>query len=316
MAQLLLARSGGVDIYSPGDFFLSFFSSPYASHLLGKAVDISFSPSFGADFHSPVSGVVSKVVKVYSGLGPYSEDDYVIFVRSRNNYVKLMHIKPMVRVGDSIEVGDVVGSYMRSNYFHYHHLPHAHVEVVRGVTLRPTKSFSIYPSDDLLRMSYPPNACGSVQALELEVYKSYRDFTLCKVLNGGAVLADGVPLIPQGELGTGLGYLGLLHICGRPQERSEVTFLGASIGRVLRVRRWYSILGRGETQSFKDWFMDATSISGVSRSDGWSGINVFVNGVKVDGVEFLLSNVCNVKIVGNVGLRDGDKVTLKLYSEG
>ncbi|MEM2757676.1 MAG: hypothetical protein QW596_04465, partial [Sulfolobales archaeon] len=308
MVSTLLARAGGVELYAIKDFFISFFSSPYAPHLLGKSVDLSFSTEFDADFYSPIKGNVVKVIEIYSGLGPYSETDYVIFVRSGENYVKFMHIMPEVRVGDLISEGDVVGRYIRSNYFSYHHLPHAHVEVTKHLTLRPVKSFNIYPSEDLVRIFNPLGKFnGNSVGIELEVLRVCKDFTLCRSLGHPVAVAGDVPAMLQGELGVGIGYLGLIHLHREPLRGSDVFFLGKKVGYVVRVGQWYSLMGRERVKSFREWFLGITSISNISRDGGWYGIGVYVNGKKVDGVEFLISNVCNVKIVGDAGLRVGDR---------
>ncbi len=308
------AKAGDVEIYVPRDFYLSFFSSPYTPHLLGRAVDVSTSTEFGDEFYSPVSGKVVKVVKIYSGLGPYSESDYVIFLKHMNYYVKLMHVEPVVRVGDSLYLGDVVGRYLRSNYFSYHHLPHAHVEVLKHLTLRPTRSLRVRVSDELL------DGFGDVsesdvggRGLELEVVKVCKGYYLCRASTRPIALAGGVPVIPQGELGVGVGYLGLIHLGSKPSILSEVRFSGIKVGYTLRVRDWYSLLGT-EKMSSRDWFSRMTSISNILSGRGWEGVDVYVNGVKVRGVELLLSSLCDVKVVGDLDLRPGDRVMLRLQS--
>lgn len=312
VGYVLLAMAGGVDIYVPKDFLASFFTSPYAPHLLGKAVDVSTSDEFGVEFYSPVSGVVVKVVKVFTGLGPYSKYDYVVFLRVMDSYVKLMHIKPKVRPGDLISLGDVIGTYIRSNYFSYHHLPHAHIEITKHLTLRPLKSFNIHPSEELMRIISSKHYDNSTE-LKLEVLKIRTDFALCKALNNPLATVDGVPTVPQGELGIGVGYLGLIHLARRPPKHGEVFFLGKRVGYVVRVGEWYSILSCERVHSFSEWFLRTTSINNISKNDGWDGCKVYVNGGDVKGVEFLVGSDYNVKIVGSTGLKVGDKVVLNLF---
>lgn len=311
VSYVLLATAGGVGIYVPKGFLASFFTSPYAPHLFGKAVDVSTSDEFGVEFYSPVSGVVVKVVKVFTGLGPYSKYDYVIFLKVMNSYVKLMHIRPEVRPGDSISLGDVIGTYIRSNYFSYHHLPHAHIEVTKHLTLRPLKSLNIHPSDEFMKVIRSKYYDDSTE-LKLEVLKICKDFTLCRALNNPLATVGGVPMVPQGELGVGVGYLGLIHLSQKPPKHGEVFFLGKRVGYVVRIGEWYSILSREKVSSFSDWFLRTTSIGNISRNDGWYGSKVYVNGREVEGVEFLVGGDCNVKIVGSTGLKTGDKVVLSL----
>ncbi len=314
IGDILLARAGDVDICVPRHYFVSFFSSPYASHLLGRAVDISTSPEFGAEFYSPVAGRVVKIVKVFTGLGPYSKFDYVIFLRVGSYYVKLMHVRPKVSVGDLISLGDVIGNYIRSNYFSYHHLPHAHLEVLKYVTLRPTKSMAVKIGDDVLRTFRDASELG-ISLGELEVLKVFKDFSLCKSSTHPIALAGGMPVIPQGELGIGAGYLGLIHINLKPPKHCEVKLLGSSIGYTVRIREWYSLLSCERASLFSDWFFKMTSISNVLANSGWGGVEVYVNESRVKGLEFLLSDVCNVKIVGDLNLRPGCRVRLKITSK-
>jgi len=311
---LFVVSVGGVDVYVVSGFFISFFSSPYTPHILGRAVDISTSTKFSSDVYSPVDGVVVKVLRIYSGLGPYSEDDYVVFLRVRGCYVKLMHLVPEVRVGDKVYVGDVLGRYLRSNYFSYHHLPHIHLEVCSTLTLRPSRSLPLKITDEFLnflRGKYFSRVVS--KGLRLEVVEVGDGFILCRSLNPITALVSGLPVIPQGVLGVGINYLGLIHLSSKPGIYEGVEFLGSRLGYVIRVRDWYSLLSSVRV-GFRDWFLSTSSISNLMVKSLWGGIKVLVNGFEVEGVEFLVSDVGDVKLVGNYNLRPGDIISLEVVN--
>lgn len=312
--EVFVVSVGDVDVYVVRGFFISFFSSPYTPHILGRAVDISTSTKFSSEVYSPVDGVVVKVLRVYSGLGPYSEVDYVVFIRVGDYYVKLMHLVPEVSVGDRVYVGDVLGRYLRSNYFSYHHLPHTHLEVCKVLTLRPSKSVPLKVTDEFLnfiRGKYFGKVVSN--GLRLEVVEVGDGFTLCRSSDPITALVNGLPVVPQGSLGVGINYLGLIHLTSKPSIHDSVEFLGSRLGYVIRVRDWYSLLSTDKV-GFRDWFMSISSVSNLMVKSLWGGVKVLVNGFEVGGVEFLVSDVGDVKLVGNYGLRPGEVVRLEVLS--
>ncbi len=113
MHQILNAK--GIDIYALNRF--SFFNSPYPAHKQGKAVDIYSSLS-------PVDGRVKKIIKL--------SHDYVILIECSQNpdvLAKILHIKPCVKAGEKLGVGDQLGAFIRSKFFHPWTDNHMHLEL-------------------------------------------------------------------------------------------------------------------------------------------------------------------------------------------
>ena len=84
---------------------------------------------------SPVQGKVTAVrqFKCHRRKGfktsPY---DYVILLCSSENperWIKILHVEPSIKVGDIIEVGEDLGTLLRSGFFDFWTDPHLHIEV-------------------------------------------------------------------------------------------------------------------------------------------------------------------------------------------
>jgi len=130
-----VASSEGVSIYCPDDGKFSFFNSPYPAHHAYAAVDLYPSRIFGAVAPSPVGGEVINIRRVICPKGRYFESssfDYVILIKTKENpsrLIKLLHVAPVVEVGEVVEPGQDLGFLLRSGYFNFWTEPHIHVEV-------------------------------------------------------------------------------------------------------------------------------------------------------------------------------------------
>ncbi len=105
----------GINIYASNRF--SFFNSPYPAHKQGEAVDIYSSLS-------PVEGEVKRIIKL--------SHDYVILIECSENpdiVAKVLHIKPRIKLGEKIDVGDELGVFIRSNFFDPWTDNHLHLEL-------------------------------------------------------------------------------------------------------------------------------------------------------------------------------------------
>lgn len=133
--MLKVASSEGVSIYCPEKGRFSFFNSPYPAHKAYAAIDIYPCRDFGSVAPSPVSGEVKEIRRVACPekssfkSSPY---DYVILLQSLENprrWIKILHLEPLVKVGDIVNVGDNLGILLRSGFFDYWTDPHIHVEI-------------------------------------------------------------------------------------------------------------------------------------------------------------------------------------------
>ncbi len=144
---------GNAKIYLPRGYYFSFANSPYYAHQYLKAIDIYPIPEETLVV-SPFNGklVYYKVIHNEHVSG-YKVGDY---------YVRLLHLKPFLQVGEEVEVGDVLGELVESPYFYPWTDPHIHLEIrskpefIRasgGLRLRITKSFLKDVRETLLKSS-------------------------------------------------------------------------------------------------------------------------------------------------------------------
>ncbi|MEM2169011.1 MAG: hypothetical protein QW186_04310 [Candidatus Bathyarchaeia archaeon] len=133
--MMKVASSEGVSIYCrEGDRF-SFFNSPYPAHRACMAIDIYPGRDFGSAAPSPVSGEVKEIRRVAcpeKSIFKSSSYDYVILLQSLENpkrWIKILHLEPLIKVGNIVNVGDDLGILLRSGFFDYWTDPHIHIEI-------------------------------------------------------------------------------------------------------------------------------------------------------------------------------------------
>lgn len=133
-----IAASQGIKIFAPPRSRLSFFNSPYFAHFNHQAVDIyppsDFAPSpvvgkikYISEFNAPKSKQLNSLAK-----------EYLIAVEtpiSSKYLVRVLHVKPWVRIGDEVEIGEPLGELVRSSYFDFWTDLHLHVEIKPSLNL-------------------------------------------------------------------------------------------------------------------------------------------------------------------------------------
>ncbi|MEM3526389.1 MAG: hypothetical protein QXV37_03155, partial [Candidatus Jordarchaeaceae archaeon] len=105
-------------------------------HTQGIAADIYLGAGkFGEEAPCISPGKIVCIKKVRTPV-PKSfdaeETDYLIILKSEENpkyLIKILHVNPKVKVGDSLEVGDCIGTLIRSGFFNFWTDPHIHVEI-------------------------------------------------------------------------------------------------------------------------------------------------------------------------------------------
>jgi len=135
---LKVARSGDILISVPEDSMISLHNSPYYSHNHGSAIDLYPSnPKFGSPAPSPIDGTVRYIRRFKSPESRWFEAppfEPLLLVESDENpelLLKILHLDPSVKENDHVYVGDHIGTYLRSGYFHPWTDPHLHIEVRR-----------------------------------------------------------------------------------------------------------------------------------------------------------------------------------------
>ena len=147
MSFVTVAEAEEVQIHAPIGGRISFFNSPYPAHGELKAVDIYFPENIA---YSPVSGKIACIRKIRppkTAAFKASPVDYLVCIKvSEDLLVRVLHVRPEVRVGEDVKVGERLGLPLRTGFFDFWTDPHAHVEVrKKGDYLRPLGALSLRP---------------------------------------------------------------------------------------------------------------------------------------------------------------------------
>lgn len=228
---------------------ISFHNSPYYSHDHGSAIDLY--PSnlvFKDSAPSPVDGVVRCIRRFKSPRSKWfevAEFEPLILIESDEDpqfLLKILHLDPSVRENDRVYVGDTLGAYLRSGYFHRWTDPHMHVEVRdRLDPIRARGGHSIALINDIktdaISSSHIQDMSGRFSLITEEYALIEMDSPLVKLgyYSSLAASLDGV----QGILDSGIpqyksGGL-VLPSTLRSRSGSILRVNGSPIGRVSRV---------------------------------------------------------------------------------
>ncbi|UCC19896.1 MAG: hypothetical protein JSV62_01060 [Promethearchaeota archaeon] len=131
-----IVKMEDIQVSIPRTSHFSVGTSPYYAHQHGLAIDIYQNLTLeNYDVLSPVSGKILKIKtltapkpKFIEGLGI----DYLILISNHSNpklVWKVMHVKPIVKVGENVKIGDILGKTIRNGYFAYWSSPHLHLEI-------------------------------------------------------------------------------------------------------------------------------------------------------------------------------------------
>ncbi|MFB0560906.1 MAG: hypothetical protein ACETWM_06815 [Candidatus Lokiarchaeia archaeon] len=151
--RIKLAESCGIFIYFLDSFeYMSLFNSPYYAHNHGIAVDLYLGPGkFGAEAPCPTPGKVINIRKVRAPIRKKfnaEETDYLIILKSEENpkqLIKILHVNPKLKIGENLDVGDNLGTLIRSGFFNFWTDPHIHLEIRNpGDAIRAKGSYPIH----------------------------------------------------------------------------------------------------------------------------------------------------------------------------
>ena len=240
--MIRVASSEGIDIYCPADGKFSFFNSPYFAHRNFIGIDIYPNLGFGEVAPSPVSGEVIGVREVgffESRSFECSSKDYVILMKSLENkrrIIKIIHVKPIVKVGEKVIVGGELGSLIRSGFFDFWTEPHIHVEIKDPSNpLRARGGYKIRRVMQIDENEMEGSiADGSLSGLVIESKSEYSLIAL------NHDLRYGLPVDLNGKIGFidgGIPHYGFfgVHTNFTPEVGDSVKFLGGKIGSVVSV---------------------------------------------------------------------------------
>lgn len=104
----------------------SSYNSPYPAHDHGHAVDLY--PGHD-DARSPVAGEVLDTRTVRCPPKDYAVDqDHLVLIDTGEHVARILHVDPAVEAGDRVDVGDSLGTLVRSGFFGQWVDNHVHLE--------------------------------------------------------------------------------------------------------------------------------------------------------------------------------------------
>ncbi len=209
---------------------ISFFSSGFPSHVRGKAIDLS-SPD-GRVFLSPFKGKLIKAERFFVGrpnkyaTSPY---DYLLIFSVGHAIVKVLHVKPIIKIQDEVEEGQVLGYFLNSPYTGGDFL-HAHIE---GLTYKLGKV-----------TEYQESRKGRVVLIADNYFDvEIEDFASVGNLHGlgccGGLLNTSYPYACYG------GIIGGFN--------GKLDFFGISLGRAISTKKKNLILFEGKRGLIRTW---------------------------------------------------------------
>lgn len=197
-----IAESRGVAIHANEENFFSFANSPYYAHERISAVDV-YPPRGRLEALSPVEGSVLFAKALSSG------KDYALAIEVDEGLcVKILHVKPRVKTGERVRVGDYLGKIVWSPFYNFWTDRHMHVEV-RPIAdpLRARGGFELDVSPLLAKMRLNFQASRGPRPFKVDLVKS--EYALLKDPNWEAAFAS--PLAVKGEGFVGYVEGGLPH---------------------------------------------------------------------------------------------------------
>lgn len=91
------------------------YNSPYPAHDAGCAIDLYPGTDRAV---SPVSGTVRSVRTVSCPDRPYAvSEDHLLLLDCGSHVARILHVDPDVEAGDRVEIGDRLGTLVRSGFF-------------------------------------------------------------------------------------------------------------------------------------------------------------------------------------------------------
>jgi len=143
----------GLRVSIPESSHFSLGTSPYYAHQHGLAIDIYYNLTLeNYEILSPISGEVIKLKTLVAPKPSFIngiDKDYLILISDKKYpevVWKMMHVNPVVKVGDEVRIGDILGETIRNGYFAYWSSPHLHLELRSSndaIRARGGKEFSL-----------------------------------------------------------------------------------------------------------------------------------------------------------------------------
>jgi len=123
--MIKIAKFEDTYLYAPKKSYYSFFNSPYIGHRSATAVDVySSTPMLPIE-----EGKVKEIRKVNPPRHIDADLDYLIIIQFYDLCLKVLHVRPDVKIGEKLYLGDSLGQHIRSGFFRKWSDNHAHYEL-------------------------------------------------------------------------------------------------------------------------------------------------------------------------------------------
>ena len=120
MGYIEVCRYRDVLLKVPEEYHFSFTNSPYYAHLNFKAIDV-YPPIGDDELISPFDGKLIFYRKLH--------DEHICGFKLNQVYVRILHVKPLIKVGEYVRLGDILGKLQYSPTFRPWTDYHAHIEI-------------------------------------------------------------------------------------------------------------------------------------------------------------------------------------------
>lgn len=265
----------------PGDVLANYprfsrYNSPYPEHDAGTAIDL-YPDRDDQIAPSPLAGEVVNIRTVRCPPKPYAvENDHLLVVDTGEYVARVLHVDPTVAEGDRVEVGDALGTLVRSGFFAPWVANHLHV-AFRDHDANPVRATGSLPLDLELDTPIEPvpwDGTGSVVdtgdtwvLLDEPTHPAPGDRFAGIASDDGRVIDGGLPHYDYGGVrGDGL---------------EEVPLLGTAVGDVHQTPV-ESDAARQKPSASED-VTDGIS-PGDRRSVEWRDVTVTANDVEITGL--------------------------------
>jgi len=183
-----IVKTNDLKVSIPQNSYFTIGTSPYYAHQHGLAIDIYHNLTL--DNYRALSPISGKVLKIKHVVAPKPKfiggvnTDYIMLISNPSNpklVWKIMHVKPDVKIGDQIKIGDPLGTTIRSGYFSYWSSPHLHLEARSfddAVRARGGISFSLSIITKKQNSDDPENV--KFENIPIEIHSIYPEFLLAK----------------------------------------------------------------------------------------------------------------------------------------
>jgi hypothetical protein len=270
----------------------SLYNSPYVAHDNGSAIDLYPNTDDACDIApSPVAGEILDVQTVRAPSKEYAAvHDHLILIDTGEYVARVLHVDPAVEPGETVAVGDSLGTLVRAGFFAPWVDNHIHLGFRRSDANPYRASGSLAIDVDVPIESLPWDGTGHVVAtgdtyavLDAPTHPAPGEHFV-GIECGNAVLDGGCPHYDGG----GLLIADSDSNSSRASDRAEVTLVGSRIG------------------------------SASGRNVRWDDIEIRANGTRITGISFFLAQdvAFGAKLIcPDVMFEAGEFVEISVHSD-